>query len=174
MMDKSNCFYLGRILKQHNRPGVFSVMIEADDPARYSGIDAVFVEINHTLIPFFLEQADFEKSNKTITLDEAPDPDIAELLIGSDLYLPNELLPELKGNQFYFHEVKGFEVIDKKHGRLGPVKEVLELPQQSVFQVDHKGKIVLVPINDEIIKKVDRDKKEILVSTPEGLIELYL
>ncbi|MCF8352741.1 MAG: ribosome maturation factor RimM [Bacteroidales bacterium] len=165
---------MGRILKQHNRPGVFSVMIEADDPTRYSGIDAVFVEINHTLIPFFLEQADFEKSNKTITLDEAPDPDIAELLIGSDLYLPNELLPELKGNQFYFHEVKGFEVIDKKHGRLGPVKEVLELPQQSVFQVDHKGKIVLVPINDEIIQKVDRDKKEILVSTPEGLLELYL
>ncbi|WP_417935518.1 hypothetical protein [Flagellimonas marinaquae] len=33
---------------------------------------------------------------------------------------------------------------------------------------------IFIPITDEIITKVDRENKTIHVSTPEGLVELYL
>ena len=36
------------------------------------------------------------------------------------------------------------------------------------------GVEILIPINDEFIKEVDRKNKTIVVDTPEGLIDLYL
>ena len=45
---------------------------------------------------------------------------------------------------------------------------------QALFEIDHDGKEVLIPISDDLIEKVDREKKDIRITAPEGLIELYL
>jgi len=45
---------------------------------------------------------------------------------------------------------------------------------QAIFIIDHNGKEVLLPAVDEIINTIDKDQKRILVSAPNGLIELYL
>jgi len=51
---------------------------------------------------------------------------------------------------------------------------VLEYPNQALFQVFRDGKEILIPIQDEIITAVNREKKQILIDAPEGLIDLYL
>jgi 16S rRNA processing protein RimM len=38
----------------------------------------------------------------------------ADAIMGNDIYLPLKMLPKLTGNKFYFHEVIGFEVEDKR------------------------------------------------------------
>ena len=43
-----------------------------------------------------------------------------------------------------------------------------------MFEVEKGDKQLLIPINDEIITKVDRENKTIFVTTPEGLVDLYL
>jgi ribosomal 30S subunit maturation factor RimM len=42
------------------------------------------------------------------------------------------------------------------------------------MQVFFKEKEILIPINPHVILDVDREKKEIQIDAPEGLIELYL
>ncbi|MDP5061911.1 MAG: 16S rRNA processing protein RimM, partial [Maribacter sp.] len=32
----------------------------------------------------------------------------------------------------------------------------------------------LIPVNDDIVTKIDRENKSIFVKTPEGLVDLYL
>ena len=88
--------------------------------------------------------------------------------------LPVSLLPRLEGNKFYYHEITGFAVIDKNHGNIGLLKSVLDLPRQSLLQIQHGEKEILVPLTDEILLKVDREKKELQIDAPEGLIEIYL
>ena len=39
--------------------------------------------------------------------------------------------------------------------------------------VDSDGKEILIPVNDEIIQKVDFEKAEITVDLPEGLLDIY-
>jgi 16S rRNA processing protein RimM len=95
-------------------------------------------------------------------------------LVNANLSLPLVLLPKLKGNKFYFHEVSGFMVIDDVHGILGMISKVLELPNNPLFSIDHDGKEILIPIADEIIKKVDRRSRTIHIKAPEGLVDLYL
>ncbi len=109
-----------------------------------------------------------------IRFEEVDTEEMANALIGSDLYLPLDLLPKLSGDQFYYHEVIGFKVNDLSHGPIGTITGVNELTAQALFEIDHEGTQLLIPIHDEIIKKVDRNNKVITIEAPEGLIDLYL
>ena len=98
----------------------------------------------------------------------------ASALTGKSVFLPLEMLPKLTGKQFYYHEVKGFTVVDENKGELGPIKEILEYPTQAIIQVFKDGKEILIPILDQVIVKVDRKGKKLHVKAPEGLIDMYL
>lgn len=148
--------------------------IDADEPAIYRDISYILVEINTRLIPFFITSFKLNINKAYITIQDIDTIEQAQNLIGKDCYLPLEFLPKLKGNQFYFHEVIDFLLIDEVFGEIGTIEKVLEYPNQAVFQVFKNKKEVLIPIQDEVIKKVDRNKKTITVKAPEGLIELYL
>jgi 16S rRNA processing protein RimM len=40
--------------------------------------------------------------------------------------------------------------------------------------VQHGEKEILIPVVDEIIQKIDRVKKLLMIEAPAGLIEIYL
>ena len=84
------------------------------------------------------------------------------------------MLPQLEGNQFYYHEIIGFKVQDIYFGEVGTITGVNDNTAQALFEIDHNGKEVLIPINDDFIKKVDRSTKTVTLDTPEGLINIYL
>ena len=109
-----------------------------------------------------------------IDFEDVNSDDDADKVMGSKLYLPLSFLPKLTGNKFYFHEVIGFTLIDDVHGDIGIVQSVNDTTNQALFEVEKGDKQLLIPINDEIITKVDRESKTIFVTTPEGLVDLYL
>lgn len=175
-MEKEACYYLGKITRTNGNKGGVSIFFDVDNPQEYSELDAVFVEIKKQLIPFFIEEIKVHTSKNTavVYFEEIEDVESASTLTNSALYLPLASLPVLKGNKFYFHEVVDFLLIDKEFGEIGKIKDVLEYPNQALFQTFHKGKEVLVPINDQFILNVDRAKKEILLNLPEGLLDIYI
>ena len=65
-------------------------------------------------------------------------------------------------------------MVDENFGHVGIVTGVNDSTAQALFEVDREGIEILIPINDDFIKKIDRVNKNITVNTPEGLIELYL
>ena len=174
-MQKEECFYLGKIVKKYSFKGELLVRLDSDDPEIYEQLESVFVELDHRLIPFFIEHAQLHKSSLLrVQFEDLLSEEDAEALLGKELYLPLDLLPPLSGNKFYFHEVIGFEVIDQSFGVVGKIKSVNDTTNQALFVIDREGKEVLIPINDDFIVKVDRDNREIRVAVPEGLIDLYL
>ena len=98
----------------------------------------------------------------------------ADFIMKSGIYLPLDLLPKLEGNQFYFHEIIGFKVIDILHGDVGELVYINDKGAQPMFEIE-KGEVeIFIPMIDDFIKKIDRENKEVHVETPEGLIDLYL
>ena len=71
-------------------------------------------------------------------------------------------------------EVIGFEIWDKAHGKVGILKGFNEQSAQSLFEIERHGLEILIPIPDEFIMNINRNKKIINVKTPPGLIELYI
>lgn len=172
-MTHDECFHLGRITKPFGIHGQVIFFLDVDDPTQYAELDTVLVEVKGALVPYFFHIDNLNGNKAVVTFDELTAQE-ALSLVGRDLYLPLTLLPPLTGNKFYFHEVIGFHIIDQEHGDLGPLTGVVEYPAQPLFQIDHQGTEILIPVIDPVIKHVDRDKKEIHIQAPEGLVELYL
>jgi 16S rRNA processing protein RimM len=98
----------------------------------------------------------------------------ADELLRKEVYLPLDLLPKLDGKAFYYHEVIGFEIWEKSFGKVGVLKGVNDHSAQALFEIERNGHEILIPIHDEFIINIDRDKKIITVKTPPGLIDLYI
>ncbi len=174
-MRKEDCFYLGKIVSKHGYKGEVLVKLDTDEPEVYENMESVFVALGHSLVPFFIDSCRLHKSSLLrIRFEEIKDEEGANSVMGSELYLPLELLPKLSGNKFYYHEVIGFEVVDEKHGMIGSVTGVNDMSSQALFEIEKGDKQLLIPISDEIIIRVDRESKSIFVKTPEGLVDLYL
>jgi 16S rRNA processing protein RimM len=73
----------------------------------------VFVECNKHLVPFFII-APYKNDFLRIRFEDMNTEEDADAIMGNDIYLPLKMLPKLTGNKFYFHEVIGFEVEDKR------------------------------------------------------------
>ena len=174
-MKKDDCFLLGHVAKTHGFKGEVSIKIDADDPYRYEKLDAFFVEVHGQLTPFFTTY--FKLNNKGIAkvkIEGVDSEDEARILLGNNVFLPLTALPELKGNQFYFHEIIGFQVVDTLKGNIGNVREVMDQTSQAILIIEQKEAEILIPITDETIQTVDRAGKTLTITAPEGLIDLYL
>lgn len=148
--------------------------LDVDFPEDYEEMDSVFIEIKGELVPYFVEDINIQKQSRAIVqLEEIDTMEKAQSLVGSALYLPLDSLEELEDDQFYFHEIKDFKVIDQNLGLLGTVREVYSVSTQNLIALDYNGAEVLIPIVDTIVLKADREKNEVLVNLPEGLLEVY-
>ena len=174
-MQKEDCFYLGKIVKKYSFKGELLIKLDTDEPAIYENLDAVFVDLRNNFLPFFIESSQLHKSELLrVKFEEVNTEADADSLLKCDAYLPLEFLPKLEGDKFYFHEVIGFTVEDVNFGKVGTIKSINDSTAQSLFEIDRDGIEILIPMNDEFIKKLDKENKTILVETPEGLIDLYL
>lgn len=172
-MTKEECFYLGRITKPFGLKGEVVFYLDVDEPEQYAELDAVLVETKGSLVPYFIRRLSLNGNKAIVSFDELSREE-ALSLVGRELYLPLTLLPKLEGNRFYFHEVVGFDVVDSRHGHIGTLRSVLEYPAQPLFQIDHNGTEILVPIIDPVIQKVERSERRLYITAPDGLIDLYL
>lgn len=175
-MDISSCFELGYIIKAHGLKGEMLAMIDADFPEEYYHLESIFLKTSEGLIPFFIEY--IEPTNTIekiiIKLEDINQKIEAEKLKSSVIYLPLTDLPKLNKNQFYYHEIIGFKVIDEEFGEIGHVNNVYEMPIDDVLSISHKHNEVLVPLSDSIYKSIDKKSKTIYVCCPSGLIDVYL
>ena len=174
MQALEDYYYLGKVIKPHGFDGKVNTYLDTDQPDFYADMEMVFININGSPVPYFVEDVILKNNKATMKFQDVDTIDQASLLIQKEMFLPLNTLPKLSGNKFYFHEVVGFKVTDKNFGEIGEIKSVLKYPNQAVFQIIHKEKEVLIPISDDVIIQVDRPKKEITVAAPEGLIDIYL
>ena len=99
---------------------------------------------------------------------------LVEQVLGKNVFLPLTTLPKLTGNQFYYHEVIGFEVIEEDGKTCGKINSVNDQTPQHYFILDLAQNEVIIPIVKEWILEVNRDEKFIKMKLPEGLMDVFL
>ncbi len=174
-MNKDQCFQFGYISKVHGLHGEVTVVLDVDYPEEYENIEHLFIEEKSRLSPYFLEHFVPQTGNKVLAkFEELETIEQVKQLVGSKLFLPLTSLPKLKDDQYYFHELIGFEVFDETEGLIGKVEQIYDLQTQDLLGVTYKEKEVLIPIQDGIIQKVEKADKKVYCKLPEGLLDIYL
>lgn len=174
-MEKADCFHLGYVAKLHGFKGEVSLFLDVTNPEDYETLDAVFIEINGQLTPFFVTA--FKLKNKgfaAVKFEGVTSENDARILLRKNLFLPAQILPKLSGNNFYDHEVVGYKVMDSLYGEVGILESIIDLQVNPLIQIMYGSKEVLVPLIEGLVQKVDRANKTLHITAPAGLIELYL
>ena len=174
-MLKEDCFFLGTVVGKYSYKGEVLIKLDTDQPELYENISSFFIETQTGLAPYFVKKSGLHKSSLLrVAFEDITDENDADGLLKKKVFLPLDMLPKLTGNRFYYHEVIGYDVIDKIHGNIGEVTGVNDNASQALLEIDYKSTQVLLPVVDEIIKRVDRSEKQLHVQIPEGLLDVYV
>ena len=173
-LNKNDCFFFGKITKTHGLKGEITIKLDVDNPADFSDLRYLLIDDRGNLIPYFVEYQKINGDKMFVQLQDVIKMEQALTFIGKAVFLPNELLPQLDDDEFYYKEIVGFKLIDAEKGEIGAISDVLEYPTQAVIQVMKDGKEILIPIHDDIIQKVNKKTKTLNIKAPEGLIDMYL
>ena len=168
-------YYLGKITKKYSFKGEVLLKIDTDQPSYYKKIKSLFIYKENKLTLHKIEVARFHKDSLLrLKFEGINSEKEANSIINCDIYLPINNLPILTGNKFYYHDVINYLIIDEDFGEIGKIISIKENISQDLFVIDHNKNEVLIPIHDEFIVEVDKKKNQIIVKTPEGLIDLYI
>jgi 16S rRNA processing protein RimM len=174
-MKKEECYHLGYISKIHGFKGELILLTKEQISLNLNELESVFIEINGRLIPFFIDSLSQTGTSFFIVKFHDVDNAIkAQQYLKCNLFMPLSALPKPKKKEITFNDLVGYTVIDDNYGEIGEVSKILEMPQQTIFEIKNGRKEILIPANEEIIHKIDKNKKVILINAPDGLIDLYL
>jgi len=178
-MHLDECFYLGYFSNLIGTKGELALKLDVDSPSDYTELSLLLVQIQARSkhpVPFKLAASALQNNGiLRCKVEGLNGVEAAKALVGKSTYLPLSRLKTLPEDQFYYHEIIGYQVLDREFGLLGIVNEVYDLdPSHLLVVKTEKEKEILIPIHDQIIEKVEKQHKKIRVNCPDGLVELYL
>lgn len=174
-MTQDDCFVFGWITRLHGYKGEFLIKADVDNPYQYRKMESILALINGELVPFFFKSLAVQPNGLIRgSFEGFEEVDRTKELIGLELYLPLSVLPKLRGKKFYYHEIIGFKAMDAKGEAIGIIQNIFDNSTQPIFQlIAENGIEILIPVIDDFIGSLDRNKKEIVLTPPDGLIDLY-
>jgi len=175
-MTKDDCYQVGHITKTHGVNGELVLYLDVDNAAEYADLESVLLEVKGQLVPYFIESIAIVKASRAIVAFEDIDTiEQAERLINCGAFLPlDNLEPITDETRFYFHEIVGYQIVDADAGPLGTVRGVYAMNAQDLIAMDYEDKEVLIPINSDIVRTVDRANQKLNVVLPDGLLAIYM
>ncbi|WP_139925914.1 ribosome maturation factor RimM [Hymenobacter sp. DG01] len=177
-MTLDDCYELGLVVKPHGLKGFVVAAFDVDNLDDYRKLKSVWVELPTTpgkLTEYTVEKFQPQSGERALVKFKGLDRiEEAEPLRNAKLWRPLTELPALPDDQFYFHDVIGYLVVDEQLGELGTVETFYELPQQDVLAMRYKGQEILIPVVDELILHADQPARKLHVNLPEGLLDVYL
>ena len=167
--------YIGKLGGSHGLDGKLVLRHQLDGKNIWAKIKHVFVEVRReSYIPYFIEeQSVINHEEILLQLDEINTLEAAKTLSGKKVYLENEVFAKLQPKAVS-GDMIGFKVIDEKLGELGLVEDLFETPGQVVATIQYQSKEIIVPLIESTIKHIDGAKRTIMVSLPDGLLDVYL
>jgi 16S rRNA processing protein RimM len=171
---ENNYRNIGKIVSALGLKGEMVIVHHLGKTISVSKIKVIFLELKKDeMLPYFVEQIRKKGADEfCVKLEGVDNREAALKLIRRDAWLKEEEmdLHTPKNNPITWI---GYQIIDQ--GRfLGPVLEVIEQPHQVICRLEIDSKEVLIPINEQTLKKVDHKNRSLLLTLPDGLLDVYL
>lgn len=172
--DKDKYYILGRVVKTYGYRGEIMIQLDVEQAEDYADLKVFFINMEQSLVPWFPEYIEIQKDRAQVKIADIENPEDAKQFLGREVYLPLNKLKKAEKSKQQFLEMIGYKAIDEEYGEIGIVEDILDRPEQKIIRILKAEKEILIPLMDEMISKIDKSKKVVLLKTPPGLIELYL
>jgi 16S rRNA processing protein RimM len=167
----SDLVLVGRVARAHGNKGQVIVNLDTDFADERFRPGAV-VLVGEQAVPTVIESVRFQQGRPILGFQGIHTMDAAEALAGAELKVPMSTLGPLPEGTFYHFELVGCDVQDVEGHRVGRVAGVEGTLERSRLVVEGDYGEVLIPLAADICVGIDVAQRRIVVSPPDGLLEL--
>jgi 16S rRNA processing protein RimM len=108
-----------------------------------------------------------------IFFEEITDRSDAESLVGAEILMDRDLLPDLAEDEYYLTDMIGAQIVDTEGTLIGLLVDYGSNNAQTLLEIETiDQKSASIPLVKPIVCKIDCENKIIVVDLPEGLLEL--
>jgi 16S rRNA processing protein RimM len=170
----SNYLRLGKLVAPHGLKGELILKHELGKKSSLKDLQAIFIEEKkNDFLPWFIIEARIKNEDEVYLKLEGVDiREVAAKLTPKNVWISEEDFKKLAAKSSPAN-LLGYSIISEKK-LLGEILEVMEQPHQLLCRITVNAKDVLIPLNDDTLKKIDHKKKEVSVELPDGLLDIYL
>ena len=170
----SSYIHIGKLVATHGLKGELILKHSLGKNTDFKNAEAIFIEkIKDEQLPYFHEKSIVKNNAETIVKLEGIDSkEAASVLLQKKVWLTKNDFEKYVSKTALVNLI-GFIILNNGT-ELGEVESVIEQPQQILLQITMQKKEVLIPLHEKTLKKIDRRKKQVHVTLPEGLLEIYL
>lgn len=163
---------IGQISRVRGVKGEMVVVPLTDEPSRFRKLRKVTVSKEENTDEFLVESAREFKGKVLLKLKKVESPEEAKKLVGGFVEIEKDQLVELPEGRYFIFDIIGLQVVTTKGERVGKVKEVISLSANDVYLVEGDKKQYDIPAIKEVVKRIDLEKKEMIIEPIEGLLDL--
>ena len=165
---------IGKIVASFGLKGEVILKHALGKKTELNNIEAIFVEENKgSYLPYFVESSKAKDHDETyVKLESVDTRESANRLSTKNVWLLDADFRKLAGKSAPI-SLLGFELITDEDEHLGPIEEVIEQPHQVLLRISLDGKEALIPLHAETLDKIDHQKKQVYVTLPDGLLDIY-
>jgi len=174
MPDSERLVAIGEIGRPYGRVGEVHVTPLTDDLDRFGRVrDCVLLDTTREgREPGRLTAARRQGAGVIVALSGCDSPEAARALGGRLIAVPeSEALP-LDDGHFYAWQLEGCRVVTEDGGEVGVVTGIEGTAAHDLWVVRGGEREHLIPAVAEIVREVDLAGRRVVVSPPEGLLEL--
>ncbi len=174
IFDNQELIHIAYTVKPHGLNGHISVkLIPSYSQENLKKDKPVFLMIGGVPVPFFIEDKKRSGNYYAVKLKHINDSDTALKYKNCKLFSFTGEIAESETNTNEF-ELMGYAVYDKKHGFIGSISDFNDIPGNPVFETQLDNKTIIIPFIEDFIIEINHKTKSVEISTPEGLIDIYL
>lgn len=162
---------LGFISKPHGVTGGATVRTDSDIDDEIFETEWVFLLIEGKPVPFFInDMRDKSDDSIIIEFDDFSSPEEVEAYVGCSVLIA-DTRKKVRKTPVDEYNIVGYSILDKKHGELGLIAEMIDIPGNPLLRVEGENEF-FIPLQADFLLKIDKKKKVLHVDLPEGLINL--
>jgi 16S rRNA processing protein RimM len=170
-MEK-DLFPIGRVVKPHGVKGKIKVEYFGEDINRVPPYREIFIEEKAGRMQVYeILEATPQPPRFILRLKGIERREEVEPLIGKEILVKREALPELEKGEYYWVDILGMIVETPEGKRIGKVKEIMSTGAHDVYVVEGRRGEIFLPATEEVIQSIDREKGVMKVIRMEGLWE---
>ena len=142
----------------------------------FSNISDLFEMLSEVIIgdvKYKIEYVKYVKNCVILKLAGMENPEDARaILVGKDVYVNDDDMPELEDDSYYVKDMIGLKVYEDSGEYIGEIKSVFFTPANDVYEIESEdGKTVLIPAVKEFVENIDMPNEKMTVKLIEGMIE---
>lgn len=157
---KQQWVVLGRVSGLFGVKGWVKVFSHTDPPGNILDYSPWYLQLDGQWQSVDLLQGKVHGKGIIAHLENCPDRDAAQRLVGVDIAIERSRLPKPAEDEYYWADLVGLQVINKAGLELGCVDHLLETGANDVLVIHSENKQEhLIPyVRGEVVQEIDLDK----------------